>query len=164
MAEDGVWRTIGGRRVFIKSGQSLDDAMRESGKFSQETTAIKDFGEAYSELSGKPDEAIEKLLSEKSGYVPAAIQKDDIGNIDFVWGKGGKDGFGLAHIIERRTASGIDGEAFVRSIPKLIKNGEVMRGKHADRVYIADDKNTAVIRLDYDGKKATWLVTAYMHE
>jgi hypothetical protein len=31
--ESGVWRTIGGRRVFIKDGQSLTDAMRESGKF-----------------------------------------------------------------------------------------------------------------------------------
>lgn len=35
MAEDigGVWRTIGGRRVFIKHGQSLINAMKESGKF-----------------------------------------------------------------------------------------------------------------------------------
>lgn len=31
--EDGVWRTISGRRVFIRTGQSLTDAMRESGKF-----------------------------------------------------------------------------------------------------------------------------------
>lgn len=31
--EDGVWRTIGGRRVFIRTGQSLSDAMKESGKF-----------------------------------------------------------------------------------------------------------------------------------
>ena len=31
--EDGVWRTIGGRRVFIRKGQSLSDAMKESGKF-----------------------------------------------------------------------------------------------------------------------------------
>ena len=30
---DGVWRTIGGRKVFIKNGQSLSDAMKESGKF-----------------------------------------------------------------------------------------------------------------------------------
>ena len=30
---DGVWRTIGGRRVFIRDGQSLSDAMKESGKF-----------------------------------------------------------------------------------------------------------------------------------
>ena len=31
--EDGVWRTIGGRRVFIRTGQSLSEAMKESGKF-----------------------------------------------------------------------------------------------------------------------------------
>lgn len=35
MANDigGVWRTIGGRRVFIKDGQSLGEAMKKSGKF-----------------------------------------------------------------------------------------------------------------------------------
>lgn len=31
--ENGVWRTIGGRRVFIRTGQSLSDAMKDSGKF-----------------------------------------------------------------------------------------------------------------------------------
>ena len=31
--ENGVWRTIGGRRVFIKEGQDLASAMKESGKF-----------------------------------------------------------------------------------------------------------------------------------
>ena len=36
--EDGVWRTIGGRRVFIKTGQSLADAMKESGKFKKSET------------------------------------------------------------------------------------------------------------------------------
>lgn len=30
---DGVWRTVCGRRVFIKTGQSLSDALRESGKY-----------------------------------------------------------------------------------------------------------------------------------
>ena len=33
MLDDGVWRTIAGRRVFIKEGQSLSDAMKNSGKF-----------------------------------------------------------------------------------------------------------------------------------
>lgn len=31
--EDGVWRTVGGRRIFIKDGQSVQDAMKKSGKF-----------------------------------------------------------------------------------------------------------------------------------
>ena len=31
--EDGVWRTISGRRIFIKEGQSLSDSMKSSKKF-----------------------------------------------------------------------------------------------------------------------------------
>lgn len=38
--EGGVWRTISGRRVFIKDGQSLTDAMRESGKFGEDKTKL----------------------------------------------------------------------------------------------------------------------------
>lgn len=34
--QKGVWRTISGRHVFIKEGQSLEDAMTESGKFNNE--------------------------------------------------------------------------------------------------------------------------------
>lgn len=34
--EDGVWRTVGGRRIFIRNGESLTDAMRKSGKFKME--------------------------------------------------------------------------------------------------------------------------------
>ncbi len=31
--KDGVWRTIGGKRIFIEKGDSLSDAMKKSGKF-----------------------------------------------------------------------------------------------------------------------------------
>lgn len=31
--EDGVWRTVGGRRIFIKNGEDLVTAMKNSGKF-----------------------------------------------------------------------------------------------------------------------------------
>lgn len=49
MANDsGVWRTVRGRRVFIKDGQSLTDAMKESGKFkdTQSNAANGKFKEA----------------------------------------------------------------------------------------------------------------------
>lgn len=29
----GVWRTVGGRRIFIKDGEDLSTAMKNSGKF-----------------------------------------------------------------------------------------------------------------------------------
>lgn len=37
MADDigGVWRTVGGKRIFIKDGQDLASAMKESGKFDE---------------------------------------------------------------------------------------------------------------------------------
>ena len=47
---DGVWRTIGGRRVFIRTGQSLSDAMIESGKFSR----VKKNEELYKKIEEEP--------------------------------------------------------------------------------------------------------------
>lgn len=35
MEENGVWRTISGRRVFIADGQTLTEAMKNSGKFDE---------------------------------------------------------------------------------------------------------------------------------
>jgi hypothetical protein len=39
---DGVWRTVAGRRVFIRNGQSLEDAMNSSGKFEDIKRKIKE--------------------------------------------------------------------------------------------------------------------------
>lgn len=58
--EDGVWRTIGGRRVFIRNGQSLSDAMKESGKFSR-VEKNKDKYENVSENSTYVDSEIADL-------------------------------------------------------------------------------------------------------
>ena len=41
----GVWRTIGGRRVFIKTGKSLSEAMKESGKFKTKKKEEKNYRE-----------------------------------------------------------------------------------------------------------------------
>lgn len=38
--EDGVWRTVGGRRIFIKNGQDLSSAMKASGKFNKKKKKI----------------------------------------------------------------------------------------------------------------------------
>lgn len=64
MANDigGVWRTIGGRRVFIKDGQDLASAMRESGKFKNDKK--------------KDDKPIEKKLAEQHRYTESEAVKD----------------------------------------------------------------------------------------
>ena len=44
----GIWRTVGGRRIFIKEGQDLATAMRESGKFnSKQINSAKKIDELF---------------------------------------------------------------------------------------------------------------------
>lgn len=117
----------------------------------------------FAEFRGKPEGAIEKLLQEKSGYVSGAIYKEGIGDIDFIYGESGKNGYGLAHIIERRNQQGINGEEFVREIPELIKSGNVYTQlNYPGRKYIVSGDKEAAVRLDWNGENRNWLVTAYM--
>ncbi|MGL2815455.1 DUF3519 domain-containing protein, partial [Helicobacter pylori] len=101
-------------------------------------TPLKQFGKNYPEFVLKPKEALEKLLQEKSGQVAGAAFRDDLGGIDFVWGKDGKDGYGLAHILEKRekqyTRLGLNTEQIkertdelVKSIPEVIENGALFK-------------------------------------
>ncbi len=55
----GVWRTVGGRRIFIKDGQELATAMKESGKFPNKQ--IKDKTD-YNDLNEELDETDKKVL------------------------------------------------------------------------------------------------------
>ena len=120
------------------------------------------FGEEFADFSGRPAESIEHLMAEKRGYVPGAFYREELGAIDLAWGKDGAKGFGLAHIIERRSKDGFDGEAFARSLPKIIQEGQIeTRESHPGRAYIVHEETEAVIRLDWDSQARTWLVTAY---
>lgn len=117
----------------------------------------------FTEFRGNPEGAIEKLLQEKNGYVSGAVYKEGIGDIDFIYGQPGKNGYGLAHIIERRNQQGINGEEFVREIPELIKSGNVYTQlNYLGRKYIVSGDKEAAVRLDWNGENRNWLVTAYM--
>ncbi|WP_258219671.1 DUF3519 domain-containing protein [Helicobacter pylori] len=113
---------------ITKQEEALQDAI----------TPLKEFGKNYPEFALKPKEALEKLLQEKNGQVAGAAYRDDLGGIDFVWGKDGKDGYGLAHILEKRekqyTRLGLNTEQIkertdelVKSIPEVIENGVLFK-------------------------------------
>ncbi|WP_331273547.1 DUF3519 domain-containing protein, partial [Helicobacter pylori] len=98
------------------------------------TTPLKEFGKNYPEFALKPKEALEKLLQEKNGQVAGAAYRDDLGEIDFVWGKDGKSGYGLAHILEKRekqyTRLGLNAEQIkertnelLKEIPNILQKG-----------------------------------------
>ncbi|WQZ62446.1 DUF3519 domain-containing protein [Helicobacter pylori] len=122
-------------------------------------TPLKQFGKNYAEFVLKPKEALEKLLQEKNGQVAGAAFRDDLGGIDFVWGKDGKDGYGLAHILEKRekqyTRLGLNTEQvkertdeLLKSIPEVIENGTLSK----------DDLGRVSVKLNNVrvGLKNTW--------
>nr|AIA98825.1 phage protein [Helicobacter pylori] len=113
---------------ITKQKKALQDAI----------TPLKQFGQNYAEFVLRPKEALEKLLQEKNGQVAGAAFRDDLGGIDFVWGKDGKDGYGLAHILEKRekqyTRLGLNAEQIkertdelLKSIPEVIENGTLFK-------------------------------------
>ncbi|MGN8430430.1 DUF3519 domain-containing protein [Helicobacter pylori] len=116
------------KESITKQEKALKDAI----------TPLKQFGKNYAEFVLKPKEALEKLLQEKNGQVAGAAFRDDLGGIDFVWGKDGKDGYGLAHILEKRekqyTRLGLNAEQIkertdelLKSIPEVIESGTLFK-------------------------------------
>lgn len=62
--ENGVWRTVGGRRIFIRDGESLSSAMKKSGKFKLVKKGKKKKEEEIKKL--------EKQLEETKGFLQRA--------------------------------------------------------------------------------------------
>lgn len=76
MAKDdigGVWRTIGGRRVFIKDGQDLASAMKDSGKFN---IKAKDDKNAYNDKE-ELEKAKRDLEEAQKEYEALEMQYDE---------------------------------------------------------------------------------------
>ena len=59
----GVWRTVGGKKIFIKNGQSLSEAMIESGKFPSKYKELSE--EKIESLQKSSDECYNKLTSDE---------------------------------------------------------------------------------------------------
>ena len=69
------------------------------------TTPLKEFGTNYAEFYRDGQGAVKKLLAEKQGQVAGAFYRQDLGDIDLIWGKSSgandKGAYGLAHIIDK---------------------------------------------------------------
>ncbi|PUD34490.1 putative barnase/colicin E5 family endoribonuclease [Helicobacter pylori] len=115
-----------------------EELSKKASDLQHATTPLKEFGKNYPEFALKPKEALEKLLQERNGQVAGAAFRDDLGGIDFVWGKDGKDGYGLAHILEKRekqyTRLGLNPaqikertDELLKSIPEVIENGTLFK-------------------------------------
>ena len=70
----GVWRTVGGRRIFIKNGQSLSNAMKKSGKFKRKMNEMAMKGAREDDLK---DQYIRSLNNISKMEYEGEITKDE---------------------------------------------------------------------------------------
>ncbi|GAA8374120.1 DUF3519 domain-containing protein [Helicobacter pylori] len=158
--------------------QAVKDMQKESEKGikKQKLDTPSEWGHNYSEFKGDGLGAINKLLETKKGFVAGAFYKEGLGDIDLVWGTPKtKDsvGYGLAHIIERRTANKINQGAseaeakeyafnIVKTIPEVLEKG-TKGTDHLGRVFVDYGNKRVGLNNTWDKKdlKNHWVVSSY---
>lgn len=140
--EDGVWRTIGGRRVFIKNGQSLADAMKESGKFSR----VQKNQDLYKKLDDEKKDGVE--LNEKQKEAGERLNKKAENGVlndikDYLSGRENYEGTQDEFINDLSREWGVDKDR----VEDLLHDEMV---KHPRNFKDNSDKKESMSREDYD--------------
>ncbi|PAF42172.1 hypothetical protein [Helicobacter sp. 11S03491-1] len=101
--------------------------------------------------------AVMKLLIEKQGFIKGAFCRDDIGDIDLVWGN---ENFGLCHILKQRTKQFGEEKAlkFISHLEENIKHGVMIKARH-DRIGIITNKTTIILEQCQENH---FVLTAYL--
>lgn len=113
--------------------------------------------------------AANAMLTKRS--VERAMHRDDVGWITFDYGQAGDParkfagGWGLSHIVARRTQEGEDGMRFVLAdMPRAIAKGEIARvygPENGTRVDIEHAGNRVTLSLHRHDQRETWVLTAF---
>jgi phage-related protein (TIGR01555 family) len=161
--------TAAGEQLFGEQPEQTLDAWNEEdhprdddGKFgkgggkAKEHTKESFYGEEFSNVKGK--EAISLLLEKQNGHVKGAFSRQDIGDIDLVWGD---EKIGLAHIIKQRQNQGIDPEKFLSDLDSVISKGELRFNRNTKRFEISFNGKTAIVSPEFKGEKAQFVLTAF---
>ena len=117
------------------------------------------FGDIYDQFRGKAKEAIKFLLRKRSGEAIGALHHKEVGDIDLVWGKEGtgkSNGFGLSKLAKFHPE--------VLDSLQDILDDMVVISRSANRVNLESKTHKAAVRLEWDGEKKNWLLTAFEKE
>ena len=117
------------------------------------------FGNIYDQFRGKAKEAIAFLRRKKSGEALGALHHDEIGDIDLVWGKEGtghSNGFGLAKLVKFHPE-------VLDNLQEILDDMRVVN-RSDNRINLESDTHKAAVRLEWDGKRKNWLLTAFEKE
>ncbi|WP_141080718.1 LPD23 domain-containing protein, partial [Campylobacter lanienae] len=138
---------------------------------------IKEFGTNYAEFYRDGQNAIKKLLTERQGQVAGAFEREELGDIDLVWGefevvKGEIKGYGLSKIEAKHLndfaifEGSTPQEKMANGIAEIIEKGEIKIDNNS-RTTIVYNKNDKVYKIglkqNWQGNPTEnkWIVTAY---
>ena len=122
------------------------------------------FGPVYRGFRHDAAGAVAKLREQGSGEAIAALHHKSTGDIDLVWGREGtkdkeyEDGFGLAKIIKKHPEVVDDLQGILNT---LEKNDDKSTPAYS---VLESSAHKAVVRLDWDRKNKTWLLTEFHKE
>ena len=125
------------------------------------------FGPIFTQFKGKPKEAIRFLRQQQTGECIASLHRDDIGDIDIVWGEVTDPvkhkGFGLSHIIDKHEAEikqlGFEVEDFV---PIVVQFGELKEKKSDNnKIMLESQMFRVIIQKKWNRKEKTFLLSAF---
>ena len=105
--------------------------------------------------------AVAHLTKIKTGEAVAALHHPEVGDIDLVWGqegtaaKGYEDGYGLAKIAVKHPN-------ILNNLQGVLDTLQEDKEKSTDAYKIlTSPDHKAIVRMDWDRKAKTWLLTAY---
>ena len=158
--EDGVWRTIAGRKVFIKDGQSLSDAMKNSGKFEKKE-------DVKAKIKKQFDEKNEKELY-KNVVQGKVIEDEELMDVNEIIKRQGFDGKPIVikdekefeKMVKNDTAGmyrGIRGETKeqVAKYKKMLREGEFITNSDNESVSGRGLYTAAYSPNDINGQNAS---------
>ncbi|WP_236842808.1 hypothetical protein [Campylobacter lanienae] len=155
------------------------DEVRASMERKQNIQPIKEFGTNYAEFYHDGENAIKKLLTERQGQVAGAFEREELGDIDLVWGEVTDaikhKGYGLSHILDKRMAEfmeqGLSKEQaeakaieLINKLPDIIKNGEIVENAGVNTIILKEGNSEfrAGLSKGFFGKGDNqWVITSY---
>ena len=142
-------------RLSVRGGERKENSVKEE----PQPVGRGAFGDIYDQFKGKAKEAFNFLISRKSGDLTGVFHRNEIGDIDLVWGD--KNG-GLAHIIEKHINDKDfkTQEEMIGVIDDTINNGEIVKSDQYHHEIVKDGYIVS-LRKDYDGVKKNWVVTSF---
>lgn len=116
------------------------------------------FGPIHEQFRHDARSAVARLVADQDGEAVAALHHPEVGDIDLVWGKApsqGQEGYGLAKIAAKHPEVLGDLQGF------LSRLSVDPQRSGTNRVRLRDKTGQAVVRLDWERERKTWLLTAF---